>query len=200
MLPGFATVTDLQSQAELLRARRFGVIEVANGCFQQIRLRPWPKAVSAWEVWWSNARRGAVPTKGVPAKGVMPDTVSHQRQDRCRLFYNQPWGHGNFLALRYVESWPGTRFGSFWLAVRLLDEIARIKESDALLCDVANVRISDRLLARWGWEPHLQQRWHRHFIKRFYGEYPPPLARLVQPAIDSVTLDSVVDVEPALCG
>ena len=49
---------------------------------------------------------------------------------------------------------------------------ARIKRSDALLCDVASNRISDRLMRRWGWESHKPQRWHRNFIKRFYGQYP----------------------------
>jgi hypothetical protein len=186
MLPGFATVADLEQQAALLRARRFGVIEVAGGQFQHVQLRPWPKTISAAEVWWSNWRRARQAPRTSKTTGI---------QDRCRLFYNQPWGHGNFLALRYVESWPGTSFGSFWLAVRLLDEIARIKRSDALLCDVANLRISDRLLARWGWQPHLDQRWHRHFIKRFYGSYPPPLAH------DGVTHSAVAaEGKPALCG
>ena len=32
--------------------------------------------------------------------------------------------------------------------------IARLKGSDAILCDASNLRISDRLLARWGWTPH----------------------------------------------
>jgi hypothetical protein len=41
-----------------------------------------------------------------------------------------------------------------------------------MVCDVANSRLSDRLLTRQGWEKHKPQRWHRNFIKRFYGEYP----------------------------
>jgi len=40
------------------------------------------------------------------------------------------------------------------------------------VCDAANVRLSDRFMARMGWEPHKPQRWHRNFIRRFYGEYP----------------------------
>ena len=32
--------------------------------------------------------------------------------------------------------------------------------------------ISDRLLARLGWEAHKPQRWHRNYIRRYYGEYP----------------------------
>ena len=62
---------------------------------------------------------------------------------------------------------------TFRRALTALDEIARIKRSDALLADVSNLRISDRLLARWGWVPHCPSRWHRHFIKRFYGSYEP---------------------------
>ena len=48
-----------------------------------------------------------------------------------------------------------------------------VKRSDAIVCDVWNWRISERLLARWGWEPHKPQAWHRNYIKRFYGVYPP---------------------------
>ena len=27
-------------------------------------------------------------------------------------------------------------------------------------------------MARLGWEPHKPQRWHRNYIRRFYGTYP----------------------------
>ena len=57
-------------------------------------------------------------------------------------------------------------------ALAVLDEIARLKQSDAILCEVANWRISREMLARFGWVPHCPSRWHRHYIKRFYGEYP----------------------------
>ncbi len=55
----------------------------------------------------------------------------------------------------------------------MLDQIAWLKQSDALVCDAWNDRLSERMAARYGWEPHLSSRWHRHFIKRFYGDYPP---------------------------
>jgi hypothetical protein len=63
-------------------------------------------------------------------------------------------------------------FASFRQALLSLDEVARAKRSDAILCDAWNLRISDRLFARWGWEAHKPSRWHRHYIKRFYGQYP----------------------------
>ena len=57
----------------------------------------------------------------------------------------------------------------------ILDEIARLKQTDAIDCDAANLRISDRVLERFGWEPHRPSKWHRNFIKRFYGVYPEAL-------------------------
>lgn len=143
------------AQVESLRAHRYGVIETAGDALKAIWLRPWPKVVSALEVAWRGERL-------------------HQRHtgDRCWLYYNQPRGHSSFLALKYVVSSRDTRLGTFHHALEVLDEVARVKCSDAIVCDAWNLRISARLLARWGWEAHLPSRWHRHFIKRFYGVYP----------------------------
>jgi hypothetical protein len=58
----------------------------------------------------------------------------------------------------------------------VLDEIARLKGSDAIVAEVRNLRISNRLLHRWGWESHLPTSRRRHYIKRFYGSYPDPHA------------------------
>ena len=93
--------------------------------------------------------------------------------DRFWLYYNQPLRFPNFLVLKYVVSGRNTGFGSLARALDVLDEIARLKRSDALLCDVGNWRISTEVLGRWGWTPHSPSRWHRHYIKRFYGKYPP---------------------------
>jgi hypothetical protein len=140
---------------DVLRRARYGVIEVAAGRLAAIHLRPWPKIISALEVEWLGNRLHA-----------------KRAGDRCWLYYNQPRRHGNYLALKYIVSSADCTFASFRRAVLVLDEVARVKRSDALLCDAWNLRISDRLFARWGWEAHLPSRWHRHYIKRFYGNYP----------------------------
>jgi hypothetical protein len=150
------TVADIFDRADLLRRGRYGVIEFADGRFRRIRLRWFPKLISVSEIWFLGA-------------------TFHNRRagDRLWLYYNQPRRHSNYLVLKYVVS---TREGSLASLVRaldVLDEIARLKGSDALLCDAANGRISERLMERWGWTPHCPSRWHRHFIKRFYGDYPP---------------------------
>ena len=151
----FEIATDLTKDAELLRRRRFGVIETVEGDLRQIRLRPFPTFASLAGVLFSGERQ-------------------HARQvgDRCLIYYNQPFRAPKFLAVVYAISTRRTTYRTFYAATRVLDEIARLKGSDALLCDIGVSRISDRLMRRWGWEPHCPQRWHRDYIKRFYGKYP----------------------------
>ncbi len=158
-------VTELASGADLLRRRRYGRIETADGRLDRIVLRLCPKLVSLPGIhlgdWWTHRRRG-------PA-------------DRCLLYYDQPLRFPNFLTVKYVVTWQGTRYGTFLAAARALDEIARLKRTDALLCEVSNGRISRRMMARWGWQPHTSSRWHRHYIKRFYGIYPAGVGAQARP-------------------
>jgi hypothetical protein len=153
----FETIHDLRLQADILRRRPYGVIVVENSRLRAIHLRPWPKVFSA------------------------PDLVGAGRGfdrraagDRCWLYYNQPCWHRRFLALKFVVSSREATFGTFRNTLIVLDEIARIKSADAILAEVRNLRISDRLLRRWGWESHMPSSRRRHFIKRFYGTYPDP--------------------------
>ncbi len=149
------TITDVHAERERIRTRRYGVIETAAGKLVAIHLRPWPKLASLPEMLPLGPRyhrRGAA--------------------DRCLLYYNQPWRMPKFLALKYVVSTAGTSYRTFRASLMTLDAIAALKQIDAILCDAANSRLSDRFMARQGWEPHKPQRWHRNYIRRFYGEYP----------------------------
>jgi hypothetical protein len=156
-VPLFETVTSLSGSTEALRCHRYGVIEAVDGQFRRVVLRPWPKIVSA---------------PGILLIGGWQH--DHCAGDRVRLFYNQPRGHSNFLVLKYIGSTRGATLGTVTRALAVLDEIARLKGSDALLCDLANGRITTKLMSRRGWEPHCPSRFHRHYIKRFYGVYPTP--------------------------
>ena len=169
----FDSENDLSDPHGKVHCRAYGIIEIENGAFRQIRFKPWPKIISTFEVNHSGEKTH-----------TQSDTM-----DRCTLYYNQPFFHKNFLALKYVVSQKGTSFRSFRLATKILDEIARIKQSDALVCEVSNARISDRLLSRWGWEEHLSNNAGRHFIKRFYGKYPPSL--IAQEGADEAEIEKV---------
>jgi hypothetical protein len=158
MVTLFPLVRDLQADRDRLLRWPHGIVEVVQGQLAGVRLRPWPKSVSLLGVWWSGRH-------------------THQRTagDFCRLYYNRPAGLPNYLTLKYVVSRRGTSFQSFRGALQVLDEIARIKGTAAIVCEASNVRISARLLRRWGWERHVPQSRRRHYIKRFYGQLPPPL-------------------------
>ena len=154
------TITDTDAGREQIRARHYGVIETVGGRLSAVHLRPWPKLVALPELWPLGTRYHAA---GEP--------------DRCLLYYNQPWRMPNFLALKYVVSTAGTSYATLRAALMVLDTIAEWKRIDAIVCDAANVRLSDRLMARFGWEPHKPERWHRNFIRRFYGTYPLSAAK-----------------------
>jgi hypothetical protein len=149
-------VLDFKSGRERIRARRYGVIETAGGQLVAIHFRPLPKLVSLPELW-----------------PLGPRYHARGEADRCLLYYNQPWRMPDFLALKYVVSTQGTSYRTFRQALQVLDAVAALKRTNAIVCDAANLRLSDRLMERFGWKPHKPQRWHRNFIRRFYGEYPP---------------------------
>ena len=157
----FESIVELEPHQETIRRRAYGVIEVVRGEFRRIAFRPWPKVISLAEIQWLGRR-----------------THQRLRADACRLYFNQPATSRNYLALKYVVSSFGTSYRTILVAQRVLDEVARIKGSDAIVCEVTNDRIADRMMRRWGWEPHLASSGRRHYIKRFDGVYPtggPPL-------------------------
>lgn len=90
----------------------------------------------------------------------------------CELFYHHGWLSSDFLVLGYVRSHPQATLASFYCATLVLDEIARIKRSHAIVTELSNDRLSDRLMTRWGWQQHCLTWPGRHYIKRFYGTYP----------------------------
>ncbi len=159
----YERVTDFAAGAETIRRWQSGVIDCRNGRFHHLGLRLLPKLATAPDILLLGNRR-------------------HRwwRGDRCLLYYHQPWRFRNFLVLQYMVSSCEATLGTLARALAVLDEVARLKQSDAILCDVANWRISDRVMRRCGFEPHCPSRWHRHFIKRFYGNWPchPPAALL----------------------
>jgi hypothetical protein len=163
-------VTDWHGQADALARAACGVIEVADERLVGVRLRRLARRPSWLEC-------------------LLWGRVAHERRsgNRCWLYYHQPRRFSNFLALDYVISARDTTLATFRGALCLLDELARLKRTDAIVCDVATTRISDRLLARWGWAPHSPSRWHRHFIKRFYGHYPP-----ADPLVDRLLASSMI--------
>lgn len=180
----FQTVTDFSRSEDALRCRRYGVIEARDGRFHRVCLRPFPKLTSGPEIL----------LLGEPYHRYMPG-------DRCLLYYNQLHRFPNYLAAKYVVTARDTQLSTICRTLEALDEIARLKRSDAILCDAGNWRLSTAIMFRCGWQPHCPSRWHRYFIRRFYGNYPPPAAWIaggeVSPSPASVLPDAACMASPS---
>jgi hypothetical protein len=153
----FESVDDLSDPA--VRLRRYGVIDARKGSFRSVHFRPFPKLASLAEAWLDRALRRL-----------------RKSEDRCWLYFNEPRSCPGFLTLAYFVSTPGTSLATIQAALGGLDEIAKVKGSDAIVCDASNSRLSDRMMARYGFEKHAPTLPGHHFIKRF--EYESKYASL----------------------
>lgn len=151
---GLRAVRNIAQQSELLVTRRAGRIVIDGGHLTAVHGRWWPYIGNHLRCAWDQRFRFA-------------------KQDRCEIFYHAPQGLSQFITISYAHSGAGTSLSSIFAGALVLDEIARLRRSVAIVCCVTNDRISDRLLERWGWVQHCLDQPGRHFIKRFYGNYPP---------------------------
>ncbi len=151
----FESVYDVVADAEKIRHRPYGMIEVVDERLVAIHLRPWPKLISGIEAKWAD---------GWGKK--------RSRKNQGQVFFNQPLAHRNYLTVSYIVSTLQTSMTTMMLSMALLDYVAYVKRSDAVLAEVTNHRISERVMNRLGFERHLLESKKRHWIKRFYGEYP----------------------------
>ncbi len=146
-------VTDIRddSQRAVIRGWRRGRITMRGGKLVSIAPRWWSLPTSIARVWWQERfRPGAV--------------------DQCQLDYRSS-RLGGFIVVDFIQSGPGTQLDTFRGACQMLDEIACIREAVAIVAHVSTTSISDRLLRRWGWQPHAHGLSGRHWIKRFYDGY-----------------------------
>ncbi|MFK8111731.1 MAG: hypothetical protein AB8B91_06000 [Rubripirellula sp.] len=150
-----ASLSDPRQGEGEIRRWRCGRIVMQAGRLVEIQRRLACGSVSVAQVWWQSK-------------------YGRNDDDICWLDYHQPFGMSAFLALDYVRS--GTRSGykTFIGACHVLDQIARIRGTSAIVAHVTNGNISDRLLERTGWEQHLAHWKGRHWIRRFYDGYPDP--------------------------
>lgn len=162
----FESIFEIETGAGAIISRRYGVIEAAEGKLVAIHFRPWPKLISTMETQWLGGWQHA----------------GRRKKDQCLLYYNQPIGHSNFLALKYAVTSFGTTFCTVRNALMILDQVACLKRSDAIVAEITNPRISNRALERMGWVKHFPNSSKRHFIRRFYGNYPAALKAAIAKA------------------
>lgn len=154
----FKTISDVDSGRSVIRNRAYGVIEVCDQQLKAIHMRPYPKLISIPEIYWSSFWKKHI--------------VKPTNRDRVLLYYNQPVMHRNFISLNYFVSDDGATLASIAVCLSVLDYVAKVKRTDAMVTEISNKRIKDRHLAHFGWEEHRKEDRGRHWVKRFYGQYP----------------------------
>jgi hypothetical protein len=147
----FETVSQPSDPA--VETRRYGVIETRCGVVRAVHFRPFPKFASHAEAWLDRVTRNW-----------------RRAEDCCWLYYNEPRSCPGFLTLAYFVSSNKTSLATIQVSLAALDEIATNKRNIAIVCDASNLRLSDRMMQRYGFVRHAQTLAGRHFIKRF--EHP----------------------------
>jgi len=70
------------------------------------------------------------------------------------------------MSVLYAQSGPNTQYKTLYCAVTVMDEIARLRDAQAIVCQTISPRASERLMNRWGYIRHAQTLGDNHFIKR----------------------------------
>ncbi len=153
----------LEEQEPIVQRARYGFIDARDGRVERICFRPWPKLASLLEVWWTQR-------------------VSRRRSsgDFCRLYFNAPMRCPGYMNIPLIASSRDGTLATVHAALAELDRIAEIRLSAAIVCEVVNSKISDRILRRHGWVRHLEQDRKRHYIKRFTRPLGVQLAESIQ--------------------
>ena len=147
------SISDLHAGVAKIESWRCGRIVMRQGKLVSVQHRLLCGSASIAQVWWQ-ARYGRADN------------------DICWLDYHQPFGMPAFLTLDYIRAGKSAGIKSFIGACKILDEVAKIRGTQAIVAHVTNHAISDRLLARLGWQQHLENWNGRHWIRRFYDGYP----------------------------
>lgn len=120
---------------------------LVNGSSFTIQKRLWPRIASSFDVFWD-------------------EKVSSGEPNSCRVFLSFPKRAPGYLTVNYLCTGPNTEYRILARATKIVDQIAIVRNCQAIVCQVISQRISERLLQRWGYVPHAQSLGNGHFIRR----------------------------------
>ena len=142
-----ASVDSIQDHSERIKSWRYGEIDVSRGELVAISPRWWPRFGSQWESWQDSY------FKTLPV-------------DTCRAYYSFPKRAPGFMSVLYAHSGPGTKYKTILRTVTAMEEIATLRDAQAIVCQLVSARGNDRLMKRWGYVPHAFSLGDNHYIKR----------------------------------
>ena len=137
----------IDGNSDRVRSWNYGELELFNGKLLGIYARWWPRIGSQWEAFQDSYRR------------TLPE-------DHCRVYYAFPRSAPGFMSVLYARSGPNTQYKTLYRAVVVMDEIAMLRESNAIVCQAIGPRTTERLMNRWGYVSHAPALGDNHYIKR----------------------------------
>lgn len=144
---GLPTVTSVHGNEGAINSWSYGEIELSDGKLLRIRPRWWPRFGSHWE-------------------SLQDSYVRALPEGLLRAYYAFPWRAPGFLSVLYAQGGPKTQYKTIARAVAVMDEIAGLRNSQAIVCQVVSNLASERLMLRWGYVPHASSLGDNHYIKR----------------------------------
>lgn len=140
-------VTSIEGNAERIRSCNYGELELFDGKLLGIYPRWWPRIASKWE-------------------SLRDSTIRSLPSDFCRAYYAFPKRTPGYMSVLYARSGPNTQYKTLYRAVVVVDEIAKLRDSHAIVCQMIHLRVSERLMNRWGYVRHASALGDNHYIKR----------------------------------
>jgi hypothetical protein len=142
-----SSLDSIQAHRDKVRSWRYGEVEIAQGKLVSVYPRWWPRFGSQWESWQDTYNRD------LPI-------------DTCRAYYAFPRSAPGFMSVLYARSGPSTTYKTIHRTVTAMDEIAMLRDTKAIVCQMVTERGSERLMKRWGYVRHAFSLGENHYIKR----------------------------------
>ncbi len=128
-------------------AIRYGVVEVHNDRSYRIYRRLLPKMPSVWEA-WLDAKWRRLP------------------ENQLRLYYNVSYRCEGYMILAYAQAGQNTSVANFRTGLSVLEEVAKLKRLQAIVCHATNPRLTERVMNYFGYTRHATHLKGYHYIKR----------------------------------
>ena len=141
------SVPSIEGYSKKIRSWNYGELELSDG-----------KLIGIYPRWW--------PRIGSQLESFQDSYIRTLPNDFCRAYYAFPRRAPGFMSVLYARSGPNTQYKTLYRAVVVMDEIARLKEAQAIVCQTISLRASERLMNRWGYVRHAQSLGENHYIKR----------------------------------
>ncbi len=144
---GLPAVTTLAGNEKRVSKWRYGEVVLRNGRVVSIQARWWPRWGTVW--------------------GAMVDRVVRSLpEDECRFYYSFPRSAPGYMSLLYVHAGEKTYYQTFHQGIEAMDAIAGLRKARAIVCQVTNDRLNDRMMTRWGYVKHAENLGDNHYIRR----------------------------------